>query len=213
MNRLGFLLLILCLPSLSLVAQTKKKAPAKKDAAPKKETPIKVESQAEAEIHWLTIDELQTKMAANPKKVFIDVYTDWCGWCKRMEATTFKNPILIKYMNNNFYCLRLDAERKDEFMFNGKSYHFEPQYRANTFAVELMGGKMSYPTTVLMLENFQNPQPIPGYHGVSEMEMFLTYFGDNIYKHKSWDEFSKTYTPTWEKLSPPVSNTPPPVGH
>ena len=34
-----------------------------------------------AEIHWITsIDELQAKMAKTPKKVYMDVYTGWCGW-------------------------------------------------------------------------------------------------------------------------------------
>src|ERR1035441_704797 len=66
------------------------------------------------EIHWITsIDELQAKMQQNPKKVYIDMYTGWCGWCKKMDATTFSNPALIKYMNNNFYAVKLDAERQD----------------------------------------------------------------------------------------------------
>ncbi|NCX96056.1 MAG: DUF255 domain-containing protein [Chitinophagia bacterium] len=211
MNRLGFLLLILCLPSLSLVAQTKKKAPAKKVAAPKKETPIKVESQAEAEIHWLTIDELQTKMAANPKKVFIDVYTDWCGWCKKMDASTFSNPELIAYMNDNFYCVKFNAERRDTFRFMGKEYYFDPAKRANTLAFELMGGKLSYPTSIIMEERYTNPQPVPGYHDVKEMEMIIRYFGDNIYKSQQWPDYQKAFTPKWKSTNEgPVT---PPAGH
>src|SRR5580658_3407098 len=91
---------------------------------------------AAEEIHWITsIDELQAKMAQNPKKVYMDVYTGWCGWCKKMDATTFQNPDLIKYINTNFYAVRLDAERQDVINFQGKEYHYEPQYKANTFAV------------------------------------------------------------------------------
>src|SRR5580698_4599715 len=134
----------------------------------KKRTPPPAPQPAE-EIHWITsIDELQAKMQQNPKKVYMDVYTDWCGWCKKMEATTFQNPDLITYMNNNFYAVRLNAERKDTIRFQGKEYYFNPQFKANTFAVELMKGQMSYPTSILMMENFQNPMPVPGYMDVNQ---------------------------------------------
>jgi thiol:disulfide interchange protein len=39
-----------------------------------------------ATINWMTWDEAvaQSKIDEKPKKVFIDFYTAWCGWCKRM---------------------------------------------------------------------------------------------------------------------------------
>jgi len=164
------------------------------------------------EIHWITsIDELQAKMAQNPKKVLIDMYTGWCGWCKKMDAATYTNPALVKYVNNNYYAVKFDAERKDTIHFQGKDYFFAPEYKANGFALELLKGSMSYPTTVFMLENFQQPTPVPGYRDVKEMEIFLTYFGDNAYRHQKFDDFSKQHTPTWDKGQKP-DMTPPP-GH
>lgn len=150
------------------------------------------------EIHWMTsIDELQAKMAQHPKKVFVDVYTGWCGWCKKMDATTFKNASLVQYVNNNFYALRLDAERQDTIHFMGKTYYFDAAHKCNTFAVELLKGSMSYPTSVVMLENFQSPNPIPGYHDVPEMETILSYFGDNAFKHQKWEDYQKGFKPVW----------------
>ncbi|MEL7425057.1 MAG: DUF255 domain-containing protein, partial [Bacteroidota bacterium] len=46
-------------------------------------------SAAVEEIQWLSWDEAIARMATEPKKIFVDVYTGWCGWCKRMDATTF----------------------------------------------------------------------------------------------------------------------------
>jgi thioredoxin-related protein len=181
---------------------------AKKKMPPAKET---------GEIHWITsIDELQAKMAKEPKKVYVDIYTGWCGWCKKMDASTFQNPDVIKYINLNFYAVRLDAERQDEIHFMGKEYHFDPQYKANTFAVELMlgankQGQMSYPTSVFMLENFQSPTPVPGYHDIKEMEVLLTFFGDNAYKHQQWPDYQKTYKASWDHgVAPDMT---PPAGH
>jgi len=178
----------------------------------KKKMPPAPKVKETEEIHWITnIDELQAKMQQNPKKVMIDIYTGWCGWCKKMDADTYTNPSLVKYINNNFYALRLDAERKDVIHFQGKEYSYDPQYKANTFAVEMLKGSMSYPTIVFMLENFQNPVPIPGYHNVKEMQSFLTFFGDNAYRHVKWDDYSKTFHSTWDNgVAPDMT---PPAAH
>jgi thioredoxin-related protein len=165
------------------------------------------------EIHWITdFNELEQKMKENPKKVYFDVYTDWCGWCKKMEATTFQNPDLIKYINLNYYAVRFNAERQDVIHFNGKEYHYEPQYKLNTLTLDLMPGKQpSFPTSVIMMENFQNHQPIQGYLTTGQIEPILTYFGDNAVKHQTWEAYSKDYKGTWDHGM--AADMTPPPGH
>lgn len=172
----------------------------------------KAESAADNEIHWITdINELQAKMQQQPRKVIVDMYTGWCGWCKKMDAATYTNPALVKYVNNNFYAVKFDAERKDTIHYQGRDYYFFEQYKANGWAIDLMKGSMSYPTTIFMTENFQNPTPIPGYHDVKEMELFLTYFGDNAYRRQKFDDYSKSHQSRWSNGAAP-DMTPPP-GH
>jgi thioredoxin-related protein len=202
MKRVLLLAIVMMSVPALLMADGKKKKATTNASEPAKDA---------SEIHWITsIDELQAKMKENPKKVYIDVYTDWCGWCKKMDASTFRNPALVKYMNTNFYALKLDAERKDTIHFMGKEYHFEPQYRANTFAVELLKGQMSYPTTVIMAENFQNPVPISGYLTVQQIEPVLSYFGDNAYRRVKWEDYQKTYKLLWGGETPDMT---PPAAH
>ncbi len=192
---------VMFLPTL-VIADGKKKSG--KNAAAEKKEP--------KEIQWITsIDELQAKMAKKPKKVYMDVYTDWCGWCKKMDASTFTNPNVIKYLNLNYYCFRFNAERRDTLHFLGKDYYFIPEYKCNKLAAELMKGQMSYPTTILMVEKFENAQNIPGYLTVSQIEPILTYFGDNTYKHETWENYSKSHKSTWDNGAAP-DMTPPP-GH
>ncbi len=175
-----------------------------------KNAPAAPEPKDDQHINWLSIDDLQVAMKAKPKKVYMDMYTDWCGWCKKMEASTFTNPDVIKYLNDNFYCVRFNAERKDTFRFMGTAYYFDPEKKANTLAVSLMRGSLSYPTSIIMEERYQNPQPIPGYQDVKTMEMILKYFGDNIYKGKQWPDYQKEFKPTWIAVG--ETDTPPP-GH
>ncbi len=178
--------------SVTAFAQAGKKKPTTKKTA---------NSKSNTEINWLSLDEIQERMAKEPRKVYMDVYTDWCGWCKKMDVGTFTNPDVVRYMNANFYAFKFNAERQDTITLLGKKYYYKPEYKANTLAVELLKGQMGYPTSVFFLENFQSPNPISGYHGVKEMEMFLTYFGDNTFKHKAWDAFQKDFKPTWKEVS------------
>jgi thioredoxin-related protein len=148
------------------------------------------------EITWVSIDEVQELMKKNPKKVYVDVYTSWCGWCKVMDKKTFTNKNVIKYINTNFYAVKLDAEQKDSIHFMGGHYGLEG--RTNQFAVQLLRGQLSYPTTVIMEENFQNPQIIPGYQEVKNIEPILKYLAQNVYKTTPWEEYMKNFKPSWE---------------
>ena len=143
----------------------------------------------------MNIDEVQVAMKQQPRKVFVDVYTDWCGWCKVMDKKTFSNPDVIKYINKNFYAVKLNAEQKEPIRFNGSMFNFENG--ANQFAVNLLQGRLSYPTSVVMEENFQNPQPIPGYLDVPTIEMVLKYFSDGVYKTKPFSEWQSGFKASW----------------
>ncbi len=145
-----------------------------------------------AEIKWYSFEDAVALSKKNPKKLFIDVYTHWCGWCKRMDATTFKDPAIVDYLNKNYYPIKLDAETKDTILFADKAFVFQPAYKANEIALSLLGGKMSYPSYVFLSEEFEMLTPVPGYLDVAALMNILKYFGDGIYKTVTWEEYSKT---------------------
>ncbi len=67
---------------------------------------------AQTEFRHISFDEALTAAKAEGKKVFIDFYTSWCGPCKRLAANVFPDKQVGDYMNGNYVCLKLDAEKE-----------------------------------------------------------------------------------------------------
>lgn len=148
---------------------------------------------AQEKIQWISFSEAVQRCTVEPKMVFIDVYTDWCGWCKRMDQTTFAHPVIAKYMNENFYAVKFDAERQDTVSFQGRSFYgtMRPDGRKGThqLAYALLSGKMSYPSYVIMNEQMQIIQVIGGYIEAKQFEPMIHFFGDGAYKSMSGEDF------------------------
>ncbi|MCA0957865.1 DUF255 domain-containing protein [Muricauda ruestringensis] len=146
------------------------------------------------EINWISWDEAVqlSKTEASPKKIFVDVYTDWCGWCKKMDKNTFQNPEVSKYMQDNFYMVKMDAEGKDPIEYQGKTFKYIPSGRRgyHELAAALLQGRMSYPTVVFLDEKLNMLSPVPGYQQVEPFMQIAKYFGENIYKDQDWKSYA-----------------------
>ena len=146
-------------------------------------------------INWISWDKMiqQRDSDSIKKKVFIDLYTSWCGWCKRMDGTTFSDPVIVNYIKNNYYTVKFDGETKDTIVFNNHSfYNSDPSYtkpnpnsrgKAHWFAHSILDGKLSYPSYVLLDENLTRLMVYQGYKKVDEMLGILLFFGNNQYKY------------------------------
>jgi len=156
------------------------------------------------EIHWMNFDEAVKLNQKHPKKIFIDVYTQWCGWCKKMDADTYTDPAIISYINKYYYAVRLDAETADTFHFKDhKFYNPQPHTRGtvNELASSLLDGKLGYPTTVYMNENVERLTYVQSYINAADLMPILKYFAEDKYKTMKFDDFKKSLGST--TASPP----------
>lgn len=202
MNRLLFSILLLVFTATAFAQNQKPatKTTAKTVVSPKQAVvkPIVAKPpvvEEKVHIQWLTVAEAAEKMKTQKRKIFVDVYTDWCGWCKKMEQTTFEDKAVVKYISENYYAVRFDAEQKEDIVWNGKTYKFKSVGNRgyHELAAEWMGGRMSYPTTVYIEDDYSLIQAIPGFLEADKFEAILNYFGSNAHKKTPWESYEKNF--------------------
>ncbi|MBS1744417.1 MAG: thioredoxin fold domain-containing protein [Bacteroidetes bacterium] len=148
-------------------------------------------------INWISVAQLNEMYYSNPKPIVIDVYTDWCGWCKKMDKTTYEDNKLVAYVNEHYYAVRFNAESQEELQFNKKTYSYNAARRSNALADYLLFGQLEFPTTVFLPTIDAQPAPLAGYMKAKEMEAPLKYFGDGEYKNQTFTEYNKKMKGKW----------------
>ena len=146
---------------------------------------------------WQNWDDITKLNQENPKPIFIDMYTDWCHYCKVMDATTYKNDSVIAYLKQHYYRYKFNAEGKDSISWQGKKFAFSERYGINDFGVYLTQGNIVYPTTIIITPGGQ-PFYQPGELKASEIELLLKYFSNPDNNKVSLEHFAKDFTPNWK---------------
>ena len=146
-------------------------------------------------VKWMTLEEALEKSKTEKRKIFVDVVTNWCGWCKRMDSTTFVNPAVAEYLNSHYYPVKFDAEQQSDITYKEKTYHYKKNGARgfHELAAEWLNNRLSYPTVVFLDENQGVIQPLPGFQDAPKMEAILNYFGTDSHKKTPWESYEKSF--------------------
>lgn len=147
-------------------------------------------------IQWIRFEDLAAAQAKEPRKVFIDVYTDWCGWCKKMDANTLTHSVIIKYMSEKYYAIKFNAETRDTVRFNGFTYtSTNPSNPRAThqLALSLLNNKLGYPSSVYLDEEMKVLGVLQTYLDAPTMEAVLHFYADGAYKTTPWQNYFENF--------------------
>ena len=149
-------------------------------------------------ITWLEWEEGVNKSSEENKKIIVDLYTQWCGWCKKMDKTTFRDSIIVDYINDNYVAIKFDAEHRDDIQIKGQTYKFTKGglrgYHA--LAAKMTHGQLRYPTIVFLNEEAQVIQALPGFQTAQNLEKILFYFAEDHHKSTPWSTFQFNFKST-----------------
>ena len=154
---------------------------------------------AQAQVKWHTIEEA-SKASVGDKLYFIDFYTSWCGYCRKMDRETFTNPTVAKILNQYYYPVKFNAESTQSISWFGKTYNAGQGRRPQH---EFAAGLRGYPTYCLYLSNGKPFQAIPGFYSASDFIVILWYFASGDYERYPYERyrqiFDKEIRPQMEK--------------
>ncbi len=150
----------------------------------------------EALVNWISFDEAYLKCKKNPRPILIDIYTQWCGPCKMMTHQTFNHPDIAKYINDNFYAVKFDAESKDSVKFDKYTFvssdNSNPK-AAHQFALSILDNQLAYPSIVFLNNQIQRLDIIKGFMPPKSFEPILKYYGSGDYQTSKWEDYEKTF--------------------
>ena len=145
------------------------------------------------QVEWMSWEEAMVANQKNPKKIFVDVYTNWCTWCRKMDQTTFADKEVVAYLNTHFYAVKLNAEQKENIEYAGYTFKFVKSGRrgVHELAYSLLDKRMSYPTYVFLNEKIERVMLSPGYKKKKDLLNELTFTAEEHYKTSSLQEYLK----------------------
>ena len=161
---------------------------------------------AQETIQWMSMNEALAAQKENPKKIFMDVYTDWCGPCKLLDKNTFHNSDVVKFVNKNYYAVKFNAEGTEEITYQDFTYT-NPNYqegRKGRNSQHLLADALKitgYPTIVFFNEQGELIQPIVGYKTPAQIEIFLKMVANDDYLSltttEAWQEYQENFKGTF----------------
>jgi thioredoxin-related protein len=156
-------------------------------------------------INWVTLEEAVELQKENPKKIMMDVYTNWCGPCKLLDKNTFQNKDVADYVNKNFYAVKFNAEGNDEIAFEGRTFS-NPGYnpalakrRNSPHELTRYFRVQAYPTIVFLETDGSFIFPLTGYKQPQQLELYLKMFNNDEHKglttQEAFNEYYKAFKP------------------
>lgn len=136
-----------------------------------------------AEIKWRTFNAGLAEANKSNKKVFIDVYTDWCKWCKKLDAEVYTDKNVVDYINKYYIPVKMNGESNQDVKFKDKAY--------TEATLSQAFGVTGFPTLIFLASNGDPIEKIGSFLPSDQFLQVAEFIGEDHYKKTKWDDFVK----------------------
>lgn len=136
---------------------------------------------AGAAFAWRSVSEALTQAPGEEKLILIDVYTDWCGWCKRMDRDTYADSAVGAYIAERFVAAKMNPEKSGTVQYDGR------EFSQAEFGQAL--GVNGYPATAFFTPKGELITVVPGYLPAGDFRLLLEFLAEEHYKTQAWDDY------------------------
>ncbi len=132
-------------------------------------------------LRWKNFNDGIAEAKKTNKKILVDVYTDWCGWCKKMDEEVYANKDIATYLADRYLVVKLDAESDSKIDYNDMA--MTEMDLARAFGID------GYPATIFMRPDGKAITLVPGYIRAETFLKVIKYIGENHYEKMKWEEY------------------------
>lgn len=123
-------------------------------------------------IKWYPYEEGMVRSKADSKKIFLNFFAEWCPYCRKMEAETFKDRSVVDYLNRNYIAIQVDSDKEGKL--------------AATYDVK------GLPTSWFIEQTGERISSLPGYVPADMLLKILKYIHTDSYKKMSFTQFNQS---------------------
>jgi len=133
------------------------------------------------DLKWRKFDEGVAEAKKTKKKILLDVYADWCKWCKKLDAEVYTDSKVASYLNKYYVLIKVNGESNDRLTH--KNQRMTEEQLARVFGVT------GFPTIIFLDSNAEIIDKLGGFVAADRFLPIIQYIGEDYYKKMKWDEF------------------------
>jgi thioredoxin-related protein len=144
-------------------------------------------------VNWLPLTEALKLNKEKPKGIFLTFYTKSNAASSVMLVNAFSHRKVAEYLNEHFYCVRLDAQTEDTLIWDKKYYNKHETGNYNELAITMMKNNMQFPSVFYLDGSNKLIMTENSYLSPEALYILSNYVVSESYKTQPFAEFVKKF--------------------